>query len=54
LVAAGSAQFANVFRARFSITPSEARHEGAAAGAGDLRPLDLQADFAAYARQSFA
>lgn len=49
-----SAQFAKAFRARFSITPSEARQEGAAAGAGDLRPLDLQAHFAAYARQSFA
>jgi len=54
LVAAGSAQFAKAFRARFSITPSDARHEGAAVEFGAPRPIDLEAHFAAYARRSFA
>lgn len=48
-----SAQFARAFRARFSITPSEARHE-AAFGFSDPQQTDLQAHFAAYARRSFA
>lgn len=46
-----SSQFQRAFRARFGMTPSEAREEALSISFADHRLADVQARFASYARQ---
>lgn len=46
-----SSQFLRAFRARFGMTPSEARHEALARALASPRLSDLQGTFSKYARQ---
>ena len=47
----GSTQFLRAFRARFGMTPSEARHEGAQPVLADRRLAQVQARFVEYVQQ---